>query len=116
MLASTGESRREMKIEMGPGTLRCRTGALALSGRLTCANAMGGGVRHRVGLHLRIALQQRLDRVHDAGILIALVALSILFIVPEAEGKLPITSILRVQSNQVDKPRLLLQDRKHLVA
>lgn len=84
-----------MKIEMGPGTLRCRTGALALSRHLTfCGNAMGSGVRHIVGLHLRIALQKRLDRVHDAGILIALVALGILFIVPEADGKLPITSIL----------------------
>src|SRR6266853_1598233 len=116
MLDSTGESRRKMKMEMDPGTLRCRTGAPALSRRLTCANAMGGGVRHGVGLHLRIALQQRLDRVHDAGILIALVALSILFIVPEADGKLPVTSILRFQSYQVDKPRLLLQNRKHLVA
>src|SRR5437660_6345420 len=115
MLDSTGESRREMKIEMGPGTLRCR-GPLALSRHLTCNNAMGGGLRHSVGLHLRIALQKRLDRVHDAGILIALVALSILFIVPEADGKLPVTSILRFQSYQVDKPRLLLQNRKHLVA
>src|ERR1700720_4453306 len=54
-------------------------GALALSRHLTGNNAMGGGVRHSVGLHLRIALQKWLDRVHDAGILIALVRARNLF-------------------------------------
>jgi hypothetical protein len=38
-----------------------------------------------------------------------------LFIVPEAERELALSSILRLQSNQVDKPRLFLQDGKHLV-
>src|SRR4029077_4614459 len=115
MLDSTGESREGNEDRKGPRRATV-PGALALGRHLTGNNAMGGGVRHRVGLHLRIALQKRLDRGHDAGVLIALVALSILLIVPEADGKLPVTSILRFQSYQVDKPRLLLQNRKHLVA
>src|ERR1700693_6510636 len=66
----------------------------------TCSDAVSGGVGHRVGLHLRIALQQGFDRIHDAGILLALVALRILFIVPEADGELALPSIFRLQRDQ----------------
>src|ERR1700676_1515003 len=101
----------------GPSTASAAPGLRRLS-YLTdsSSDTMGGGVGHRVGLHLRVALQQGFDCIQDAGILLALVALRVLFIVPEAKGELALPSIFRFQRNQVDKPRLFLQDGKHLVA
>src|SRR5580692_10187608 len=101
----------------GPQRTSCYAGVRMLSYlTYTCTDTVSGGVGHRVGLHLRIAPQQGFVRIHDARILLALVALRILFIVPEADGELALPFIFRLQRNQVDKPRLFLQNGDHLVA
>jgi len=79
-------------------------------------NTVDSGMGHRVGLHLRITFKKGLESIRDAGVLLSLIALCVLFRVPEADRELSLPSIFGLQSNQVHKSRLFLKDGQDLVA
>jgi len=56
----------------------------------------------------RVALQDRFEHLRDVVVVLAMIALRILLAVPEADGNHPLGIVLRDQTDQVNKTRLLL--------
>src|SRR5437868_2144018 len=98
---------KELKSEATPRRLlpgRTRLGCLAGS------DAVAGRGIYVEGLDFRFSLQQGFQHVSDAVVVLAMIALRILFRFPEADSNFPLPLGLVREVDQVHKSGLLLQN------